>query len=254
MRFEKIIPAAQLRPFIRWFVLSENDEASSYHVLPSTGMVMGFQYKGTIAFAGDDKMKPLSTAGITGMTDRVKTFANSKGVGSVLVYFTETGLAQFCSSPAHELFNQSISLDHVFDAASVRMVEDKLRASRNDAQRIAIVEKFLLSHLNDIRADKLIVEAVRMIYQSKGAIRMKELHTRLLISQSPFEKRFRKIVGATPKKFASVVRFNAVLDELSTGKTLTEICYENNFFDPAHFSKDFKQFTGQTPEDFRLKQ
>jgi AraC-like DNA-binding protein len=97
----------------------------------------------------------------------------------------------------------------------------------------------------------LIIEAVKIIYQTKGTIRIKELNERLFISQSPFEKRFRKLVGATPKKFASIVRFNAVLDNLSNTKSLTDICYENNFFDQAHFIKDFKQYTGDTPENFK---
>lgn len=99
--------------------------------------------------------------------------------------------------------------------------------------------------------DKLIFEAVKLIYQSKGTIRIKELNEKLFISQSPFEKRFRKIVGTSAKKFASIIRFNSVLDNLNKAKSLTEICYENNFFYQAHFIKDFKQFTGNTQENFK---
>jgi len=59
------------------------------------------------------------------------------------------------------------------------------------------------------------------------------------------------LVATTPKKFASIVRFNCVLSDLSNIKSLTDICYENNFFDQAHFIKDFKQYTGDTPETFK---
>ena len=59
------------------------------------------------------------------------------------------------------------------------------------------------------------------------------------------------MVGTSPKKFASIIRFNAVLEDISTTKSLSEICYENHFFDQAHFIKDFKQFTGETPEKFK---
>ena len=92
---------------------------------------------------------------------------------------------------------------------------------------------------------------MKLIYQSNGTVRIKELNEKLFISQSPFEKRFRKVVGTTPKKFASIVRFNSILNSLDKTKSLTEICYENNFFDQAHFIKDFKQFTGETPENFK---
>src|SRR5690606_13001121 len=117
--------------------------------------------------------------------------------------------------------------------------------------RIKIVKQFLISQLKDIRTDKLIVEAVKLIYQTNGTIRIRELNEKLFISQSPFEKRFRKVVGTTAKKFASIVRFNAVLDNLNETKTLTEMCYENQFFDQAHYNKDYKQFTDDTPEKFK---
>ncbi|MFB9080089.1 helix-turn-helix domain-containing protein [Flavobacterium procerum] len=123
--------------------------------------------------------------------------------------------------------------------------------ANTDKLRIKIIEQFLLSELKDIQTDKLIVEAIKLIYQSNGTIRIKDLNEKLFISQSPFEKRFRKVVGTTPKKFSSIVRFNSVLENLNKTKTLTEICYENNFFDQAHFIKDFKQFTGDTPENFK---
>jgi len=113
------------------------------------------------------------------------------------------------------------------------------------------VEKFLEDQLKEKAGDQLIVKAVTLIYGSKGSMKMKELHQQLHISQSAFEKRFRKLVGTSPKKFASIVRFNTVLHDLGREKSLTEICYDNHFFDQAHFIKDFKQYTGDSPEQFK---
>lgn len=251
MRFDKFIPTDRLKPYIRYFVVSENDVETEYKILPSTGLVIGFQYREQLATIKDKKENKLSSAGITGISDGYKIFKNSANIGTILVCFTETGFAHFASHPANELFNLSISLDNIFNKSEVKEVEEKLSLSITDKQRIKIVEQFLLSQLKDIQTDKLIVEAVKLIYQSKGTIRIKELNEKLFISQSPFEKRFRKVVGTTPKKFASIIRFNTVLDNLNKTKSLTEICYENNFFDQAHFIKDFKQFTGDTPEDFK---
>lgn len=251
MRFDKFIPTDQLKPYIRYFAISENDRESEYRIFPSSGLVIGFQYKGRLATLKGNIESKLASAGITGISDSYKIFKNSAGIGTVLVYFTETGFAHFASHPTNELFNQSISLDYIFDKSKIAEIEEQLAVVHTDKQCIRIVEKFMISQLKDIQADKLIVEAVKLIYQSKGTIRINELNEKLFISQSPFEKRFRKVVGTTPKKFASIIRFNSVLDNLSTTKSLTEICYENNFFDQAHFIKDFKQFTGNTPENFK---
>ena len=251
MKFDKFIPTDQLKPYIRQFVLLENELENEYKVFPSSGLVIGFQYKGKLSAIKNNKESKLTSAGITGIADSYKIFKNSADTGTVLVYFTEIGFTHFASNPANELFNLSLSLDVIFEKSKVSEVEEKLAFATTGKQRIKIIEQFLLSQLKDIQSDKLIIEAVKLIYQSNGTIRIKELNEKLFISQSPFEKRFRKVVGTTPKKFASIVRFNTVLNNLRNTKSLTEICYENNFFDQAHFIKDFKQFTGATPEHFK---
>ncbi len=251
MRFDKFIPTDQLKPYIKYFVVSENDAKTEYKVFPTSGLVIGFQYSGQLSIIQNETEDKLNTSGITGISDSYKIFKNSAGIGTILVYFTEIGFTHFASHPANELFNLSVSLENIFDKSSINETEEKLRAAQSDKQRIHIVERFLLSQLKDIHKDKLIIEAVKIIYQTKGTIRIKELNERLFISQSPFEKRFRKLVGTTPKKFASIVRFNTVIDQLSNTKSLTDICYENNFFDQAHFIKDFKQYTGDSPEKFK---
>lgn len=251
MKFDKHFPTDKLKDYIKYYVVSENALESAYKVFPSSGLVIGFQYKGQLTTIKNSIENKLASAGITGISDRYKVFKNSADIGTVLVYFTEIGFTHFSSNPANELFNLSLSLDDIFEKSSVNEVEEKLATASTDHQRVKIVEHFLLTQLKNIQTDKLIIEAVKLIYQSKGTIRIKELNEKLFISQSPFEKRFRKVVGTTAKKFASIVRFNAVLDHMSETKTLTEICYENNFYDQAHFIKDFKQFTGDTPENFK---
>ncbi|WP_269235568.1 helix-turn-helix domain-containing protein [Flavobacterium flavigenum] len=251
MKFEKHFPTEQLRPYIKYFAVSENEFENEYKVFPSSGLVIGFQYKGELASIKDNSESKLAAAGITGITDCCKIFKNSADIGTILVFFTEIGFTHFALHPANELFNLSLSLGYIFDKNSITEVEEKLVAADTDKLRIKIVEQYLVSQLKNVQTDKLIVQAVKLIYQSKGTIRIKELNEKLFISQSPFEKRFRKAVGTTAKKFASIVRFNAVLDSLNQNKTLTEICYENNFFDQAHFVKDFRQFTGETPENFK---
>lgn len=250
MKFDQHFPTETLKPYIKYFVVSENELENEYKVFPSLGLVVGFQYKGRLTVIKDYNERTLASAGITGISDSYKIFKNSAGIGTILVYFTEIGFTHFASHPANELFNLSIGLDDIFDKNSITEIEEKLAFASTDKQRIQIVEHFLLAQLKDIQTDKLIVEAVRLIYKSQGAIRIKELNEKLFISQSPFEKRFRTLVGATPKKFASIVRFNTILSNLNE-KSLSEICYENSFFDQSHFIKGFKQFTGETPENFK---
>lgn len=253
MKCDTYFPTERLKPFIRHLVVSENEQGSAYRVFPSTGLVAGFQYRGQLSILSGNIETRLATAGITGISDTYKQFKNAPGTGTILVYFTEVGFAHFASCPVNELHNLSLSLADIFGEEVINEVQEKLSFAVTDSSRIRIVEQFLEAQLNDIPTDQLVLEAVKRMYQSKGTIRIKELNEQLYISQSPFEKRFRKMVGTTPKKFASIVRFNAVLEELGSNKSLTEICYENHFFDQAHFIKSFRQFTGDTPENLKRR-
>jgi AraC-like DNA-binding protein len=250
MRFEKITPSDRLKPYIKHLIISEAEDESPYKVFPSTGLVIGFQYKGKLAHLNENKENNLATIGITGLQDKYKLFKPSANIGSILVFFNEIGAAYFFKNPIHELFNQSLSLDYLIAKAEIDKVEELLADAKTDQQKIAVVENFLLHHLIDQKEDLLVTQAIKHIHQSKGNIKIKELSELLYMSQSPLEKRFRKIVGTTPKKFASIIRFNAVLENLKQEKPFAVICDENNYFDQAHLIHDFKNFTGETPHKF----
>jgi AraC-like DNA-binding protein len=96
----------------------------------------------------------------------------------------------------------------------------------------------------------MVLEAIHLINKNKGNIRMLQLAGQLNISASQMEKRFRRVVGATPKKFASIVRFNAILSQYQKSKDLNDLGYLAGYFDQAHFIKSFKSFTGSTPEQY----
>ena len=253
MIFTTYTPAEPLKPFVKYLAISEQESPGSYPVYPSLGMVLGFQYRGRLNTVSNGREQALATSGITGMVDHYQLFRNSEGTGTVLVYFTTAGFASFTTVPAHELFNLRISLDHLFPRERLAETEARLAEAKTDAQRISTVESFLLSQLNFAPADKLVSEALKRIHTSAGSIRIRDLNRDLGISQSPFEKRFRKAVGASPKKFASIVRFQAVMRAIESQDTLINLGYDHNFYDQAHFTKEFKRFTGITPEQFRGK-
>jgi len=135
----------------------------------------------------------------------------------------------------------------------LEQISEQLAEAETDLKRIQITELFLISQLKDVTGDLLVSAAVSFIRQSKGVIRIKDLAEKLNISQSPLEKRFRRIVGASPKKFASIVRLQSLIQNFPADMSMTQIGYEIGYYDQAHFIKDFKTFTGETPEKFFIK-
>lgn len=249
MSLQTFLPHPHLRPYIKYIAISEVGSAQEYKVLPSTALVMGFQFKGRLSYLLEGKEAPLSAIGITGLQAQYRIFKNTAETGSVLVAFKEARAGFFFSIPIHELFGESLSLDHLVPPTQVKEVEEKLSEAFDNISRIRITEDFLLSQLHQQSPDLLVQQALLKINETKGSIRIKELAKDLCSSQSPLEKRFRKCVGTSPKMFASLVRFQHVLS--SNNSNYSQLAYEAGYFDQAHFMKDFKTFTGETPEQFR---
>lgn len=250
MKFDNYIPCDILKPFVKSFAIQETSKQDTYKVLPDTGLVIGFQYKGKLSRLHNEVETPLSISGVSGLADHSRTFKNSPDIGTVLIFFKEAGAAPFFRQPLHELFSESVSLDNFMLRSELLLLEEQLAEAKTDTKRIAVVEHFLINRLTNIEPDKLVLAALGLIHESKGNIRVTELMEQLHISQSPLEKRFRQAVGATPKKFASIVRLKNVIQQYDTINSLTELGYEAGFYDQAHFIKQFKTFTGDTPDKF----
>ena len=250
MGFKQFAPCPALRTCIACLAVSDTASGEEYPVLPNPGLVMGFQFSGSMARIHEGVAIPLASTGITGIMSGAGIFRTMPGTGTVLVYFTETGFARLSRMPVHELYNLSQPLDDFFAASSVSAVQEKLAATITDRERVQVVEQFLLQQLQLRDTDPMVEKAVQLIRDSQGMIRISELQSQLHTSASPLEKRFRQLVGTTPKKFSFIVRMQSVVDRLADANSMTAISYDYNFFDQAHFIRAFRQFTGQTPEKF----
>lgn len=61
------------------------------------------------------------------------------------------------------------------------------------------------------------------------------------------------MIGVSPKQLSKMIRIQSVLKSITEStkySNLTDVAYENNFYDQAHFIKEFKEFTGVSPKDF----
>jgi len=242
-------PVATLQPYVRHLAISRAEIPETYTVLPDTALVVGFQFTGRVSHIAEEIDISLDVSGVTGLLNQYRIFKNTEATGSILVVFTETGAANFFTTPLNELFGQSISLEHFFERSDIHETIERLGEARTDIARVRIVEAFLLRQLKEFKADQVVAGATHHIYRTQGTIRIAELAELLHISQSPLEKRFRAVVGATPKKFAGIVRARHVLNALNTGDQNTAE-YLSSFYDQAHFIKDFKKFSSMTPEQY----
>ncbi|OQP65680.1 helix-turn-helix transcriptional regulator [Niastella populi] len=247
---EQFLPSPVLQPYIKCFRFIESEHGMVNRILPDTSIIIAFRLRGNVSYSENGLTREFPQTTISGIRDCSRIVDYEQGASNLLVVFNEGGAAAFFREPMHELGSISISLDHLIARSKVNAIEEELAAAGNNNQRIFIIERFLLSELKRKEPDHLVREAIQQIKLLKGDIKIKELLTSLPISRDPFEKRFRKITGTTPKHFAAIVRLKNMIENYSGAVSLTEAAYSAGYYDQAHFIKDFRSFTGQTPHDF----
>jgi AraC-like DNA-binding protein len=250
LQIEHYQPSGALKPYVKTFLIISSNEGANNRLLPDTSIVLAFRLKGNITDQSQDEAHNLPASVITGLRKSPRLLSYSKETACLLVVFKEGGAAAIFKEPLHELFSKSLSLNEIVPASQLELVEEQLVEARDNKQRVAIAAQFLLSRLDERRADQMIAHAIQKIKLSSGNIKVRDLANNMAISLDPFEKRFRKVTGISPKQFADTVRFRNLIAQFSTTESLTELALEGGYFDQAHFIKDFRTFTGMSPQQF----
>jgi AraC-like DNA-binding protein len=250
MEFQEYIPTALLRPFVKAYRIIESQDEITNRVLPNTSLAVAFCYKGQVSYITNNNQENLPTSTVSGLRKSVRLIHYLNDSATIIILFKDTGAKAFFKQPIYELFEESVSLDNFITKQETTIIEEQLAEAKTNFQRIIIIENFLLSKIVDHRSDKLISIAIEKINSTKGCIKIKELANTLYISNDAFEKRFRKEVGTSPKRFSSIVRLNSIIKLRKQNQSLADITFEAGYYDNSHFHKDFKLFTGQTPAEF----
>jgi hypothetical protein len=174
-------------------------------------------------------------------------------VNSFAVRFYPYGFSNFVSAPIADLANKETPLALLFgEQSSKALVENIVRAT-NTPERIGIVEKFLLEKLTDqTTIDHIVKRTINTILSTSGNAAINTILKDDLSKRRQLERKFVKQIGISPKQLGKVIRLQSALKMLlnQESESLTEIAYESNYYDQAHFIKDFKEFTGTTPKAF----
>jgi len=218
--------------------------------LPNTSFAIAFRFRGQISYVKNTDKSVLPIATFSGLRKSVRLINYGPKTAALIVLFKETGVSAFFKQPLHELFEASVSLDNFFSQSEISIIEERLAESETNHSKIAVMEQFLYSKLSYNKSDSLVSEAIAKIYSNNGIIRISELADGLYISQDAFEKRFRKLTGATPKQFSSIVKMKAIIRQNPAPFSFLDLALGNGYYDQPHFNKEFKLFTGQTPTDF----
>lgn len=158
----------------------------------------------------------------------------------------------FCNSPASYLLNVIVEAAEIFRPTNTDKLYGELISEERIPQKLEIMETFLKSVLHERRLpDDGFNETMAIIRNKDQHTSVYEFCIKNKLYYKKLERQFLKCAGYTPKEFFNIRRFyHAVRLIYKSEMSLTDICHSLEFYDQAHFIKDFKKYTALSPSKF----
>jgi len=169
------------------------------------------------------------------------------------VRFYPFGFANFVNRPIKKMADKETPISQLFDETLAEKLTQEIIRADDDQERITIVEAFLLNKFYEKAViDQVVKTTIETLLLTKGSTSINNILRDDPSKRRQLERKFLKQVGLSPKQLGKVIRLQAALKMLLTQKTenLTRIAYDSEYYDQAHFNRDFKELTGINPKDF----
>jgi AraC-like DNA-binding protein len=165
------------------------------------------------------------------------------------IRFLPTMFSQLLKVDASSFSNKYVHLNNV-DQQLFYFISSFIKDSKSISELIERIEITLIDYYRKVNfnKDKRLYKSICKILKKNGVILLeKELDEGL--SSRQLGRLFHHYIGANPKTFCKVVRFQSILRSKPSKESLNQnpLFYFNSFYDQAHFIKDFKTFYGVTP-------
>ncbi|MEO8023551.1 helix-turn-helix transcriptional regulator [Polaromonas sp.] len=177
--------------------------------------------------------------------------ADSQAVGVQLL----PGAAQaLLGMPANELTGQHTRLDDLW-GYSAACTREQLLAMASPAERMHLIQTLLLARLRSVSlpANPVITRALAEL---KAGCSVREAVVQSGYSHRHFIRQFSQAVGLPPKLYCRVQRFQHALGSMQRSDavqalSLPDVALNAGYSDQPHFNREFRQFSGLTPEQYR---
>lgn len=184
-----------------------------------------------------------------GVQTKVVTVRATGPVGAIMVRLKPEAAAWLLGSAVHELCDSQAELADLFPSGDISRLVDQLSRAGDTADRVALVESFLLDRVRDGSRNSQ-VHAATLRLRSDCTLSVRELAAGGHLSVRQLSRSFRAAFGIGPKHFARLVRLTRILQLRQAGAQWAAVASDCGFSDQAHLINDFNALVHHAPEEF----
>ncbi len=255
MLLKKLLPTPDLQPFVRcyWlFDIEETDTPFSQLLFPfgSFELILNLHNPPQMQILGNNKSFTQPDCFYPGQFTKpfILDFAkSSKCIG--VSFHSWVGNLLF-DIPAKEFTDKTISLSSIHNENNLL---DKLLHSKNESDLIIQLETYLIEKIKNYKTDTVSSLIAKTIIGNPSLPNIENILHSLGISRRRIEQRFISSIGLPMGCFARKIRFQNAVSLIQTDplKSLSYIGLEAGYYDQSHFIREFKKFSGLSPNVFK---
>ncbi|HEV7369522.1 AraC family transcriptional regulator [Arenibaculum sp.] len=248
-------PGPALRPFVSILWAKDASPAAPGHerelILPKGAMHVAIRLRAKplrlFASPGDVHGQVVGACVLNGVRLGAYAKENADSAASVGAMLRPGAADLLSNTPAGALAGRHTRLEDLWPAHTLADACERLEAARSLEHRLAILEDVLASRLPALRGtDPLVVHALARF--DAGA------SVGDVVAESGFSHRhvvrvFTEAVGAAPKAYMRLGRFNRTLELLRGAEivSLADVATAAGYADQSHMTREFRDFAGMSP-------
>ncbi|MDO6803714.1 helix-turn-helix domain-containing protein [Wenyingzhuangia sp. 1_MG-2023] len=257
MNYQTFEPHPDLKSIISCYWTLEvpaDHDSKKQRIVPDGCIEMAFILGDNIKrYTSEDEFILQPRAMVIGQISKPFYIEPTGDVNTFAVRFYPYGFSNFIKKPLKNLANTETPIELLFEKKMAKELEEKIILAKNVKQRIEIIEKFFLERLNEkVTVENIVKTTIDSLLSTNGNASIKTILRDDLSKRRQLERKFAKQIGVSPKQLGKLIRLQTALKMLLNKETesLTNIAYKSDYYDQAHFIKDFKEFTGTNPKEF----
>lgn len=169
-------------------------------------------------------------------------------IDKIGIIFKPLGLNHFISSSLSSFIPETINFFSDFNLQEEKLLrqiyaEEDTHIKRDD------LDNLLALRYKDFE-DDIVICGVQLLLEKRGEMGVQELALELGINRKTLLRKFKKHVGCSVKNFCQLIKFRNTLITYKNRKgniPLTELAYENQYYDQSSFIKHVTSVTGINP-------
>jgi AraC-like DNA-binding protein len=251
MKYIEKLPPSELEPYIKclWFLNRTYNEMDTGEILwPDGCHEMIFHFGNQYQINGH----ALPTSFLIGTLSKYHFLEGHGEIRLFGVRFKPWGLKPFLEKKIYLLKDQFLPLANLLEG--IENIEKELRNVELE-EGIEILKTFLIDRfdINKIEKELEFIALLSKLYSDPINQDVQTVIKESHYSQRQFERKCSDMIGISAKKLSKVSRFNQVRLKLFFNPSLDlhDCMNEFGYFDYSHFSKDFKECLGLTPNEYK---